>query len=450
MAPTYSIETSTKMVPRLDIPNYVTLVGREGYPDLFNSIRCAMLCHVKCFGFDNMIDPEDFSFIKNVLGVDLSHEHYTTLVNSTRYPSPVLSQRLGRLPIYTSPETLRVLTGSDDIMIVFLICDSSDPTKPLKNMDPVDLVVSSRSLVPRVYKKVDLMWQFDQEHTDRIEQLKSTIFYYDTLICTLSYGQELHAIVKPLYDVGFKDPRWQPCTWRFRHVRDPLWADEEGYKEIQLRKKPGQMGLKEQFRTMSPAACTAAGVPAGTAYDKLFSIPYEVQTMFVFNGKMDPRMAFLSAIDVLKDALHVFYSQYQVASTTLDDIDSQVSIIHKEQRESTQTLYVPYNSNDVVPEQYTILTQHAIGNILANKILYLFDTHIVKGDNSLYESTLIAYKVPHQLVSQCTYTLQLPLKRQLCLTRFEEYGITDDFHENLIKNSIIDLVSDLDTIKSKF
>lgn len=451
MLSSYKYEISSKKIPRLAVPSYVTLTGRRGYPDLFNSIRCAMLSHVRCFGFDNMIDPDDFPFIKNVLKIDLDHEHYTILTNSTRYPSPVLSQRLGRLPLYTSDETEAVLTGSigsDGVMIVFLICDESDPTKPLRNMNPVDMPVTARTLNAFVYKKVDSSWTIDQTHTDRINRLKTTIFHYDTVICTLAYGQELHAIVKPLYDVGYKDPRWQPCTWRFRHNRDPLWAEEEDYKDIQLRKKPGKMGLKEQFRTLSPSACRDAGLPLGTTYDKLFSIPYEVETTFVFNGKMDPRTAFNRAINVLKEALHKFDRQYQVAATTLDETDTKVSIIYKEQRDSTQTLYVPYNTNDVIPEQYMILTHHLIGNILANKILYLFDKHIVKTADSkvLYENTLIAYKIPHQLITQCTYTIQLPLDNELCLQRFAEIGITADYHENLVKLAVTDLINDLDTI----
>lgn len=438
---TYSIETATTLIPRLNVPKYITVTGRSANPDLLNSIKATMLTHVPCFGFDNMIDPQDFPFIKNVLKLDFDHEHYTVLTNTTRYATPILAQRLGRLAVYTSAETLAVLTGSDDVMIVFLLCDEQDPSKPLKNMDPIDIVVSSRSLVPRVYKKEGTEWRFDQGHTDRIQALKETIFHYDTDICTLAYGQELHAIVKPIYSIGLKDPRWQPCTWRFRHERDPLWNQEEGYANIQLLKKPGKMGLKEQFTTMSPTACRAAGLPLGSTYDnKLFGVPYGVQMMFVFNGKMDPKLAFMMSIEVLTDAMSKFGAQYRVAATTLDE----PSIIYKEQRDtSTQTLYVPYNTNDTMPDEFMILTKHVTGNIIVNKMLYIFNRDIVKNNKELYKNTLIAYKIPHQLVTQCTYTIQLPLSEDICLKRFADIGITDEFHENLIAKALDELKTDL-------
>jgi DNA-directed RNA polymerase subunit L len=247
--------------------------------------------------------------------------------------------------------------------------------------------------------------------------------------------------------VGLKDPRWQPCVWRYRHNRDPRWANVPGYEKIQLRKKPAHMGLREQFYTMSPAECAEQGKASGTTYDHLFSIPYETQLMFEFNGKMDPKLAFIKAIDILKNALEDFYAQYKTAATTLDETLENSSIIYKEQHSSTtQTLYVPYNTNDTVPDKYMILIQHSMGNIIANKLLYLFDKHIAQNTADLYKNTLIAYKIPHQLISQSIFTIQLPLDDTVCIERFAKIGIEDDFHEKLIEKAINSLVDDLNAI----
>jgi hypothetical protein len=445
--------TSSPQIENTD--KYIRLASQQLTVATMNSIRRTLLLNIPTVGFVEHIDPADYKMLNKVLApIELKGERHTVVASTAKFPIPMLAHRLSRIPISSVPDIMRLLVPDDPAIHVFLLLSERlDYGKPLKNEDsPIDMRIYARDLQPLVIRRTTT----DDGHVEyeRVESLmreiaarRQEIFPFNTFLLPLGYGQEIHAILRPQVGTGVQDPRWAPCTYHYRFNRDA----RHGPAPIRLHKEPDLPGIRLQFAQIPAQICERLGLPKGMTYDR-HRKPFEIELMAIYNGRMPPDMALKRAIGILKDAVELFLQQYNRAHTVEDALsheDAEIFPVVKEQKGDTQSIYVPFNTNDPLPAEYQILASHTIGNLLASKMLYIVERHIIRDDAlQLYEGTLLAYKIPHHLVQQCLYTMQLPVTDAVFISRFKELtGKSDNFHEELIKYSVQEIIKDLQTIR---
>jgi hypothetical protein len=441
--------------PQIDsTERYIRLASQQLSVATMNSIRRTLLLDIKTVGFVEHIDQADYKMLNKVLPpLELRGERHTVIASTVKFPIPMLAHRLSRIPINSVPDIMHLLVPDDrSISVFFCLSAPRDYGRPLKNEDsPMDMRVYARDLQPLVIRKKEgedglVEYEMLLDLMREIEDKRAEIFPFNTFLLPLGYGQEIHAILRPQIGSGVQDPRWAPCTYHYRFNRDARY----GSAPIRLHKEPEQPGIRLQFAQIPEALCRELGLPPGSTYDR-FRKPYEIELMAIYNGRMPPEMALKKAIQILKEAMILFRQEYnrghRVEEALTHDSDEVFPVV-KEQKGDTQTVYAPFNTNDPLPERFQILASHTIGNLLASKMLYIMDREIIRDDAlDLYEGTLLAYKIPHHLVQQCLYTIQLPITDARFLERFEALtGKSANFHEVLVSYAVNEIINDLDTI----
>jgi hypothetical protein len=228
-----------------------------------------------------------------------------------------------------------------------------------------------------------------------------TLFPFNTFILTLYPGQKIHAVLRPALGTGIDNPRWSPCVQRYRFNRDPAWQATHPINEI-IHKKTGELSLRRQFSTKPPAVC---GPGESNSYD-VFMKPYEVELMVVQNGKMDKKAAVLTALGYFRQSI----AQFQAMLLARDEF------IHKRIDDHGVTRYtLPQDtySDTARDPAMRIYTGHTLANVFVAKMLTIITRDIIPGRVDLLRTVLVAYKVPHPLIQQVIYTVQLPVDQPL-------------------------------------
>jgi hypothetical protein len=408
--------------------NYILISSQELYPAIFNSVRRTLISHVATLGFEEFIDPEDFALLFHYK----VKKHHTVIDNTTPYPIPMLSHRLSRLPIFTTPEIIELLTGS---LVFFTLSDPADFTKPLFNRGSNEMAIYSRCLTPVAGEKVktETGWAFvhNVEKSRQIQALVQTLFPCNSHLFNLQPGQKIHAVVRPKVGEGIDNPRWSPCVQRYRFNRDPVWQETHPISDI-IHKKTGEISLRRQFSTKPPAKRTPG---TSDTYD-LFMKPYEVELMVIRNGKMDQGAALLYAIDYLAAAVSNFGSMIITADPFLS----------KTPEGNIMRYTVPHNtySDEAKDKKMRIYTGHTIANLLVTKMLQIVTRDIIPSDITLLSKILIAYKVPHPLIQQVIYTVQLPEDREEFTSFFNG---SEGMADKLLLKAVTEVRGELDGMR---
>jgi DNA-directed RNA polymerase subunit L len=94
-----------------------------------------------------------------------------------------------------------------------------------------------------------------------------------------------------------------------------------------------------------------------------------------------------------------------------------------------------------------IYTGHTLANVIVSKMLTIVARDIVPADISQLAKVLIAYKVPHPLIKQVVYTVQLPERDPV----FQAYFAAvpgPDMAEKLVHLAIQELLVELSSVKA--
>ena len=90
-----------------------------------------------------------------------------------------------------------------------------------------------------------------------------------------------------------------------------------------------------------------------------------------------------------------------------------------------------------------IYTGHTLANIITSKMLQIVTRDIIAHDISLLEKILIAYKIPHPLIQQVIYTIQLPVEEPVFQAVL---GLQEQAAQNLLLKAIDELMAELEGI----
>ena len=376
---------------------FILLKSKVLHQSLFNSIRRTLISHVPILGFEEFLNPEDYPLLNTAFHLKLGRQRHVIIDNNTCFSIPMLAHRLSRLPMFTSPEILKMLHINDPMYrVFFVLADRDNVQHPLVNKSNDLIRLTARSLRPLLFRqKDDGSFELLALESQAIDSVK--LFPYDTFLLDLIPGKKIHGIVSPVLGFGIDNPRWTPCVHRYRFNRDPAWQETHPIKAI-IHKKENELSLRRQFSTKPPAKCTP-GEP--DTYD-LFMKPFEVELMVIFNGKMDQTVALTSGITVLLEALGHFSGLIQTDDTFIEKTVDIGNNIHR--------YIVPRDtySDEAKDGANRIYTGHTLANIITSKMLHIITRDIIAHDITLLEKILIAYKIPHPLIHQVIYTIQLP------------------------------------------
>jgi len=412
---------------------FILLKSKGLHQSLFNSIRRTLISHVPILGFEEFLNPEDYPLLNTALHLKLCRQRHVIIDNNTCFSIPMLSHRLSRLPIFTSPEILKMLHIDDPLYrVFFVLADRDNVHQPLVNKSNEVLRLTARSLRPLLFRQKN-------EDTESFELLAlesaaidcSKLFPYDTFLLDLIPGKKIHGIVSPVLGFGIDNPRWTPCVQRYRFNRDPAWQETHPIKAI-IHKKENELSLRRQFSTKPPAK-RSPGEPE--TYD-LFMKPFEVELMVIFNGKMDQTVALTSAITVLLESLGHFSSLIRTDDTFIEKTVDAGNNIHR--------YIVPRDtySDEAKDGANRIYTGHTLANVIISKMLQIVTRDIIAHDITLLEKVLIAYKIPHPLIHQVIYTIQLPEENSF----FQAVLGNTDAPRSLLLKAIDELMAELEGI----
>lgn len=436
-----------------------------------NALRRSMLSFVECWGFNHLLDQEDYQFLTDKFGIKnlkQGREQHTVLVDNTRHIIPVLSHRCTRVAIMTSEDTTPLLYSNEDRKVYFILCDDTDMTdlkrfsRPRVNESNVSMRLYMHDFEAVVYVRSEKSdsFEYSAEDSAEVQSHMKEIFPYNPMIAFLDFQGKVNILLKPVMGRGIVNCKWSPCTMRWRFSCDPKWpedqrpvmAPKDGRPNTLLRKVKGALGLKDIFLT-DPETMER--------YDK-FGRPYSVTLMFEYNGKMSCVDASKEAIKEILDGIALFQDHYNsTASVTGDSEPSSVSetaesIVHKNSYRDTQIMHIPLNTDDNIlnehPE-FIIMTDDTIANMLVCKLLEIMDKII--GDNlEWWSQTFISYKRKHPLIKQCVITVPLPLHKpdgsdnKEFIELFKEHYGTEstEYHSILINDACEKMREDMGSI----
>jgi hypothetical protein len=352
-----------------------------------------------------------------------------------------VAHRLSRLPLFTSPETRAMLrlnqeacvsNAGSGCKVFFVLADPTDPSKPLVNRANHEITLCARDLCP-VVMRLDPVEGWLRDSTSHVDV--RTLFPFNTFILTLYPGQKIHAVLRPALGTGIDNPRWSPCVQRYRFNRDPVWQATHPINEI-IHKKTGELSLRRQFSTKPPGVC---GPGESNTYD-VFMKPYEVELMVVQNGKMDKKAAVLTALGYFRQSI----AHFQAMLLARDEF------IHKRTDDLQVTRYtVPQDtySDAARDPAMRIYTGHTLANVFVAKMLTIITRDIIPGQVDLLSTVLVAYKVPHPLIHQVVYTVQLPVNQPL-FTQFFAGKPGADMAEQLFLLAAEELMAEVRTMEA--
>ncbi len=439
-----------------------------------NALRRSMVLFVECWGFDHLLDQEDYPFLTDKFGLKnlkQGREQHTVLIDNTRHIIPVLSHRSSRIPIMTSDDTTLLLQSNENRKVYFILCDNTDMddlkrfSRPRVNESNVSVRLYIRDFEPVVYVRSEHSdsFEYSAEESSAVKKNMEMLFPYNLMIAFLDFQGKANILLKPSMGRGAVNCKWTPCTMRWRFSFDPRWPDlrpvmspADGRPNTILRKVKGQMGFKEIFLT-DPIT--------RERYNK-FGRPYSVTLIFDYNGKMGCVDATQASIREVLSGISLFQDHYNsTASVTADSIPSSVSetsesIVHKKIHRDTQTMFIPLNTDDNILNEHPeliIITDDTIANMLVYKLLEIMD--VIIGDNlEWWSQTAISYKRKHPLIKQCIITVPIPLHNtdgsdnEGFISRFRAYyGCTEakpDYHHILINDACEKMKKDMGIVRA--
>lgn len=414
---------------------YVCVTTRGFNTATINAVRRAMILHIPCYGFDEMIDPEDYELITGTK----PEQRNVVLVNTTQTQSiPILAQRCSRIPLQTTAITRPLLESHDKRKVFFAVCKKPENEetwfncliKPYTLEGEIIKRIYSKDLEPVVLTRssIDEEFQYDENASDEVREAYDDIFPYNILIVQMSEGEKVNIVLRPVMGTGIENSRWTPCTYSYRMNMDPKWLAKGEHLISQngtvRRKVHGKLGLRDLI-TMDPET--------EVQYNR-FGKPYGHMLMIQYNGKMPPIDAFTASIRIIKEAVNIFLKYYLEGNEL---IHKTVTHIRTDDERSSvmEVLSIPKNTEDELPVSEWIHCDHTIGNLLTTKMLEIISERDTMTD-ALWSQVHIAYKIPHPNIRQCIMMIKLP----------SELDMT---HEELMKETVRDIVDDLNKLSDK-
>lgn len=424
-------------VVNVDIQEKYVCVDTTGFNTAtINAVRRAMILHIPCYGFDEMIDPDDYELITGTK----PEQRNVVLANTTQTQSiPILAQRCSRLPLQTTGVTRPLLESNDKRKVFFTVCKTPQAdketwftclTKPFVLEGDIIKRIFSKDLEPVVLTRssTEDEFQYDEEASEEVREAYDEIFPYNVLIVRMCEGERVNIVLRPVLGTGIENSRWIPCTFSYRMHMDPKWLDKGEHlvspEGTVRRKVHGKLGLRDLI-TMNP--------DTEMPYNR-FGKPHGHMLMFQYNGKMGHVEAFAASVRVIQDAVNTFLKYYLEGN---DVIHKVVSHIQTDDEHSSvmETMSIPKNTEDELPVSQWIYCDHTIGNLLTTKMLEIVDQQ-EKMTDELWSQVQIAYKIPHPNVRQCVMVVKLP----------SDIGLT---HENLMKEAVREIVEDLNKLSER-
>lgn len=430
-----------------------------------NAVRRAIHSYVSIWGFEQYLDEKDYKFLTEEFGIKNlapNHTRLSVTVDTTELVLVALPHRCSRIPIMTGEQTDQFLQSTDLRLVYFLICDGlgedNETTReqfarPFTNEHNITKCIYARDLVPVVYTraKPDAPWQYNNEESAKLGAQRSAIFAYNVPVICVGLGKKVHAFLKPMRGkTGADNSQYCPCVPRYRFSADPKWYEEgEGPIETFVAGQGGNQRPNTIRRKVQDErgfkAILLSDPRTGAPYDKLGQ-PYAIQLMVEYNGKMGVVDATLAALTALVDGVNLLKLEYENIAQT---------IVFKETHNDTQTVYIPRNTEDKIIEsnpKTKILVDDTIANIMKFKMLEILG-RIIGENHSWYARTNISYKIPHELVPQCVYTITLPLHDsaghddgafhgKFCRVMGTDIDTTD-FHYTLVMKACQEVLDDL-------
>lgn len=402
-----------------------------------NGLRRTMLLNTPCYGFTTEIDPNDYKIITG----NKEERRNTVLVCTLNSQSiPVLAHRCSRLAIHTDEVTRPLLESNYERKVFFVVCQpptgQDDDMKALMSKplmgDKLTHSIHTQDLIPVVLVREDgedddtqtYNYAYDVEQSKVVKDHLKRIFQYNELIAEIHHGQKLNIILQPVLGTGAQNIRWAPCTFKYRFSMDPAWANT-GHSVVdngQVRRKiEGERSFKHLF-THKPPDDIAQSSSLDQPYNRLGK-PYGHILAFQYNGKMNEVDVFKTCVRTLLDAVDLFYKRYIAADTEESMMSKDSSTIVSDDstlHSNVELLYIPKNTQDKMPDEDYILTDHTIGNMITTKMLEIVDSIIESKGlevDDMWRQTHIAYKIPHPLVKQCIMMIKIPEKLDITHTK---------------------------------
>lgn len=438
----FSVDKASKNYIRLSTADY------KYPPSIINGIMRMMMNFVDVYCFDDFIDPDDYEFFRNVLKVPRLFEgrqHYTTLINNTRYPDPSASQRLSSLVINNTDDTVKLLEETETRKVYFAICgNDEDPikqiSKPLLNQGGLPLFIHSRDLTPFVFLRQEENWVYDKTESDTVKNSMDVIFSYNSKVMMLEHGKKFNVIVKPMLCRGIDNPRGTPCTSKYRWVMNPRIPDIyiKGKRQeliddkyVLRRKIEGEYSAKDLF-LLDPMTLKDDKMD----FHNKFGIPYGLDLIFFYNGKMNPSLCMTKSIRLFIDKLELFRKEF----------NSPSAVIHHEKSDDNhEYLIIPRNVDMDLSSykdgEYHPFIDHSLLNAISTRALQIVDS-VIGDDIPLWENVLIYSKVPHPLIPQAELVFQLPESELLKKIRDTyKYNTGQTVASSLMNQTIDELIT---------
>lgn len=122
------------------------------------------------------------------------------LANKSQFNSEVITQRISFITLNSND-----LKSDDFDDLIFSICDSQDPQKPLKN-NTNDIMFITLHQHLQIFKA----------NKTPASNLVSKLIPYDSLLLTLKPGEEIHAVMKAVIGTGDQHIIWQSSIPKYK------------------------------------------------------------------------------------------------------------------------------------------------------------------------------------------------------------------------------------------
>lgn len=390
------------------------------HQSVLNAIRRVSSTMLDIFCFDEYLDAEDYDLLKQmgVSHLPNGHQRHTTIVDTTRFPIPVISHAISMTAINNSEETIPLLEENKNRKVFFAVCgDNEEVSKRLttpyvnKQVHPVHLY--SHDLVPFVFTRESEMdeWNYNDNATDEVKKQLKNIFKLNEHLVTIEYNKKLNVIVKPMLCRGFDHPRAETCTVRFRHhvnpdiIKSGLTLIDD---KFQVRRKvEGEYSAKELFSLDFNQPIQ--GETNKYYYHDKVGTSFGVELVLVDNGKMSPFDTLQKSTDYLIDKLQLFHQDLM--------INQGAEVIKREiDNDNELSLVIPPNVEKDIENfnnsEYHMLIDDGLLQMLVVMLIKIVDMAIDSTHASWWQHVNINYNRPHRLVSQVTVKVKLPEEQE--------------------------------------
>lgn len=382
-----------------------------------NGVRRVALNFIPTICFQQKLDKEDYSFLRETLGISRVHDgidKHTVLETTTRFPHDQIGHYLSMTTIMTTPDTMDLLLEKPTRKVYFAICGSdTDPTVPLKGVEPQPTSLYSRThLKPFVYVLEDdsECWTLDMVASQELRDMVDEIFFYNEKIMSLEYNTSLCALLKPTLETGYSHPRAIPCLVRFRWNMNPKLLDyglQVVNDDYTLRRKvQGFYGPKDLFLLDPDKPVADENAVLGTMekfkfdYQNKFGIPYGTELVLIHKGKMEPN-------EVLSQVIDFLHEQYTTLIHELSEASFSDVLSVSTEETCTKIMIPPEVDFQSTSDKVRFLTDDAILNHLINKALIILN-ECIGDDVDTWSRCNVHYRIPHRLVPQAEIIATIP------------------------------------------